>query len=80
MMAAVSLIGCAGESTVETEYDVTDEDNKSMFTEIEKSKDWRIVYDKNTRVMYAVSDGAYDCGNFTMLVDKDGKPKLWEAE
>jgi hypothetical protein len=28
--------------------------------------------------MYAVSSGAYNGGTFTLLVDENGKPMLWE--
>ena len=51
----------------------------SMFVEVERETYWKIVYHKETKVMYAVSYGAYNCGNFTMLVDADGKPMLWKG-
>jgi hypothetical protein len=50
----------------------------SMFVEIEQAGTWAIVYHKETKVMYAVSCGAYNNGSFTVLVDADGKPMLWE--
>ena len=54
------------------------EDTPSMFIEAERAGSWRIVYHKNTKVMYAVSFGAYNCGTFTLLVNADGTPMLWE--
>lgn len=39
-----------------------------------------IVYDKKTKVMYAVSQGYYNMGNFTLLVNSDGTPLLYEEE
>lgn len=41
--------------------------------------DFRIYYDKKTKVMYLVSD-IYKGGGITVLVDKDGKPLLYEGE
>lgn len=50
----------------------------SMFVLIEREGTWVIVYHKETKVMYAVSYGTYNSGTFTLLVDADGKPMLWE--
>lgn len=54
------------------------QNNISMFIEVEKNLDYNVVYHKNTKVMYVVSDGVYNRGNFTMLVDRNGKPLLYE--
>lgn len=44
------------------------------------SKDnFRIYYDKKTKVMYLVSD-IYKGGGITVLVDKDGKPLIYGEE
>lgn len=44
------------------------------------SKDgFRIYYDKKTKVMYLISD-IYKGGGATVLVDRDGKPLLYEGE
>ena len=51
----------------------------SMFVIVEESLSWRIVYHKDTKVMYAVSDGSYNYGNFTLLVDADGKPLIYSG-
>lgn len=40
---------------------------------------WFVVADIETGVMYAVSHGTYNLGNFTLLVDADGKPLIWEG-
>lgn len=37
-----------------------------------------VVYDKKTKVLYAVSTGQYNKGVVTLLVDADGKPLLYE--
>ena len=51
----------------------------SRFVSVERTATWRIVYDKNTKVMYAVSCGYYNCGTFTLLVDAEGNPLLWSG-
>lgn len=53
--------------------------DKSRFVVVEKCWSWQVVYDKETLVMYAVSDGGYNNGNFTLLVESDGKPLLWKG-
>lgn len=37
-----------------------------------------IVYDTETKVMYARSEAAYNKGTMILLVDENGKPKLWK--
>lgn len=73
-----ALVGCDGISETEKTYNTESEDLKSMFVEIERTNYWKIVYDKETKVMYAVSIGGYNCGNFTLLTDENGNPKLWD--
>jgi hypothetical protein len=48
-----------------------------MFVEIECTATWAIVYHKETKVMYAVSDGRYNRGTFTLLVNADGSPMVY---
>lgn len=52
----------------------------SRFMVVEQCSPWIIVADRETKVMYAVSHGYYNMGTFTLLVDADGKPLLWEGE
>ena len=51
----------------------------SRFMQVEAQSDWVVVADKETGVMYAVSDGLYNRGQFTLLVDADGKPLIYEG-
>lgn len=71
----LTFSGCAVNKT-ET---VATEENPSMFVEVERAGSWRVVYHKDTKVMYAVSFGAYNLGTFTLLVNADGTPMLWEG-
>ena len=49
----------------------------SRMVEVEETGAYLIVYDKYTRVMYAISNSGYNYGNFTLLVDASGKPLLY---
>lgn len=69
----IILIGC-GAKTSETEAAV-----ESMFVIIEENFGWQVVYHRDTKVMYAVSNGSYNRGGFTLLVDSDGNPLLYEG-
>lgn len=72
--AFLLLSGCAKVENAEPEPQ-----NVSMFDVIEKSTYWHVVADRKTGVMYAVSQGGYNHGNFTLLVDAEGKPLIWKG-
>jgi hypothetical protein len=65
------LCGCASSTVVAA-------DNGPMFVTVEEGYCWYVVYHKETKVMYVVSDGGYNRGNFSLLVNPDGTPMLWE--
>ena len=50
----------------------------SRFECVEETNVWVIVADRETGVMYAVSRGIYNQGAFTLLVDAEGKPLIWD--
>jgi hypothetical protein len=68
LLAVILIPGCT-KAKVET---------TSMFVKVEKTNIWDIVADRKTGVMYAVSRGGYNQGNFTLLVDAEGKPLIYE--
>ncbi len=68
------LAGCNA-AVVQTE----EKPDSSMFVVIERAKNWLVVYHKETKVMYAVCDGSYNRGGFTLLVNPDGTPMTWEG-
>jgi hypothetical protein len=76
LICILFLTGC---STVKFEKKRESYD-ESMFVCVEKTYSWLIVYNKDTKVMYAVSNGGYNSGNFNVLVDAQGRPMLWESE
>lgn len=77
LVCILMLTGCKEETIEkipEKNYDT------SMFVEIERTITFRIVYCKSTKVMYAVSHGSYNYGTFTLLVNADGTPMLYEGD
>lgn len=71
----LSLSACATKRTWET---VKGETSRMVY--VEETGAYCIVYDKYTKVMYAVSNSGYNCGTFTLLVDANGNPLLYEGQ
>lgn len=65
-------VGCARVENAEAK-------ETSRFVQVEIATSWRIVADKETGVMYAVSCGVYNNGTFTLLVDADGNPLIYKG-
>lgn len=72
IITAMILMGCAKVETVEPV-------NISRFMTVEQTASWRIVADRETGVMYAVSLGMYNIGTFTLLVDDEGNPLIYKG-
>lgn len=80
---AFFLIGC-NTRTESTRFERVYEKSQqpvSMFVIVEGDglDSYRIVYHRDTKVMYAVSAGGYNNGNFTVMLNPDGSPMLWEG-
>lgn len=54
--------------------------NDNMFVTVSANSNYTVVYDKETKIMYTISMGCYNKGNFTVLLNVDGTPKLYEGE
>jgi hypothetical protein len=76
LIALLLLVGCAKVEKAEK----TEPVNVSRFMTVEDTWQWRIVADRQTGVMYAVSFGGNNIGSFTLLVDADGKPLIYEGK
>ena len=74
VVLVVTLTGCREGNVEDKSSDM------SEFVIVESTYNWDIVYHKKTKVMYAVSQGKYNGGNFTLLVNADGTPMIWEEE
>lgn len=75
LLVLLMLVGCGKTEKAESE---SVEDKR--FVTIETGRIYLVVADRETGVMYAVSYAGYNCGNFTLLVDKDGNPLIWDGE
>lgn len=73
ILTVFCLSGCTYAKTESVGKNTT-----SMFVIIEETVTYKIVYHKETLVMYAVSTGTYNNGTFTLLVNADGSPMLYE--
>ena len=72
ILCIVLLGGCSCVETGELKM-------QSMFIKVEQSYFWKVVYHRDTKVMYAVSYGRSNYGNFTLLVNADGTPMLYKG-
>lgn len=75
LLILLMLVGCGKTKSAESE---PGEDKR--FVTLETRWTYLIVADRETGVMYAVSNGTYNCGTFTLLVDSDGNPLIWDGE
>lgn len=71
----LSLSACATKQTREI---IEGETSRMVY--VEETSVYCIVYDKHTKVMYAISNSGYNCGNFTLLVNADGNPLLYDEQ
>lgn len=76
MLMAVMMLSLSACRTKRTSEITKGETSRMVY--VEETGSYCIVYDKYTKVMYAVSNGAYNMGTFTLLVDADGNPLLYE--
>lgn len=72
------LTGCGVKKMESANDAATNNGDISMFVVIEKGVTYKIVYHRDTKVMYAISDGGYNAGNFTVMLDPNGKPLLYQ--
>lgn len=82
IIVLVSIVMLAACNSIPQDKNALSHDD-SMFVVCEAtsaSKPYYVVYQKDTKVMYVVSDGGDNRGNFTLLVNPDGTPMLWEGE
>ena len=74
ILLSFGLTGCG----VTPQYEESASESEcSMFVVVEDGVDYSIVYHKDTKVMYSISDGAYNRGTFTVMLNADGTPMLY---
>ena len=79
IIASIVLMfaGCASTRSEATEVEETDDG--STFILVDADYYCWIVYHKDTKVMYAVSRSGYNAGTYTVLINADGTPMIWEG-
>ncbi len=77
LLLCLFLTGCSNQKMI-TIKDFSQSSPISMFIVIENGYFYKVVYHRETKVMYIMSKGPYNCGNFTVMVDADGLPLLYE--
>ena len=73
LILAIMLISCSSSTEANAR-------NADRFELIQSTSWCDVVVDTETGVEYAVSIGAYNWGNMTVLVDETGKPIIWKGE
>lgn len=74
VFCAIFLTGCC-----ENHEEAEEEPSTFVIVEDSHLRGYRVVYHRKTKVMYTVSCGS-NSGIFTVMVDEEGKPLLWEGE
>lgn len=59
------------------EIESVGDNEKSMFVRVEYNAVWQVVYQKDTKVMYAISNYGEGSGVFTVLLNPDGTPMIY---
>ena len=72
----LTFAGCASIRAEAKEVEETDDG--STFILVDADYYCWIVYHKDTKVMYAVSRSPNNIGTYTLLVNADGTPMIWE--
>ena len=74
IISAFTMLMCACQNTKSLN------NNNDMFVTIGKSNQHHItiLYDKDTKVMYSMSNYDSNSGILTLLVNADGTPKTWK--
>ena len=67
----LSLLGCSSAESSGIESNKQEEKPTGTFIEIDRGVSWKVVFHRDTKVMYVVSN------NFTLLVNADGTPMLY---
>lgn len=75
ILLSFCLTACFG---VEQQHEESDSEY-SMFINVEYTSYYDIVYHEDTKVMYAISRGKDNQGTFTVLLNADGTPMLYEG-
>lgn len=77
LVLGLMLAGCAMGKVEDRKIADAEVDNH-MFMKVSDEINGRVIVDKATGVMYWASDGSYNRGNLTLLVNAGGTPRIWK--
>lgn len=86
LILALCLVICAmvSATSTATATDVPSSTSSasSVFVVVEKDflNHYSVVYHKESKVMYILSQGAYNSGNFIVMLDDDGTPVTYKGD
>ena len=81
LLLATTLLCCGcGERTIQNEAKKEQNSYDTYFIRISSEYGGDIVYDSRTGVQYWRSNGSYNHGSLTVLLDADGKPLIYKGE
>lgn len=80
VLLATVLFGCGSERTIQNEAKKEQNSYNTYFIRISSEYGGDIIYDSRTGVQYWRSDGSYNHGSLTVLLDADGKPLIYKGE
>ena len=72
IMLLFILCGCSKMDSIPKQ----EETKATRFAIVESFDEGCVIIDRETSIEYWMSTGTYNCGTLTMLVDKDGNPKI----
>ena len=72
LLTSLMLVGCSHERTV------NQSEPSAYFVKISDEAYGSIVYDSRTRIEYWRSEGLYNNGTLTVLLDTDGNPLVYK--
>lgn len=76
--ASILLCGCNFDDV--SSYTFDQNQQEEYFEVISEGSGYAVVYDIDTKVMYVMATFSGNYGDFTMLVNPDGSPKLYEED
>ncbi len=78
-IALIVLASCTpAYHTIEYTENNETENTSSMFVVVEQTNYWRIVYHRETKVMYSVQRGSESYGLLTPLYNRDGSLMVYK--
>lgn len=80
LMIASMLVACGENPGENPAADDEAPVKESFFVTVYTDSCYYIVYCKDTRVMYSISDGIYNRGTLTLLVNPDGSPMIYHGD